>query len=132
MLQPGGHHSPCCMHFPSYDIWSVHAAVHVLTGRESWPTGGPLSTESPLQVATGLVRNHRSSDRCRIDATGALPRAGCVERSTLFLLRLYRYCFFSDWYSPFTICFTICLCISPDLDGICFTICLFISPDLDG
>jgi hypothetical protein len=40
-----------------------------------------------------------------------------------------------------TICFTICLCISPDLDGnrgikmfcsICFTICLFISPDLDG
>jgi len=34
------------------------------------------------------------------------------------------------------ICFTICLFISPDLDGhratICFTICLFISPDLDG
>jgi hypothetical protein len=54
--------------------------------------------------------------------------------------------------SDHTICFTICLCISPDLDGfticfgnhdmfhdmfgnrvtICFTICLFISPDLDG
>ena len=31
-----------------------------------------------------------------------------------------------------TVCFTICLFISPDLDGICFTICLFISPDLDG
>jgi hypothetical protein len=32
-------------------------------------------------------------------------------------------------------CFTICLFISPDLDGyrapICFTICLFISPDID-
>jgi hypothetical protein len=47
----------------------------------------------------------------------------------------------------FTVCFTICLFISPDLDGhrapkksmtpespryVCFTICLFISPDLDG
>jgi hypothetical protein len=35
-----------------------------------------------------------------------------------------------------TICFTICLFISPDLDdmfrNVCFTICLFISPDLDG
>ena len=31
-----------------------------------------------------------------------------------------------------TLCFTIFLFISPDLDGICFTICLFISPDLDG
>ena len=38
-----------------------------------------------------------------------------------------------------TICFTICLLISPDLDNrapqissICFTICLFINPDLDG
>jgi hypothetical protein len=60
---------------------------------------------------------------------------------------------FHDMLVP--ICFTICLFISPDLDGnrgttkkkmcpdgmfperpdmfpICFTICLFISPDLDG
>jgi len=36
----------------------------------------------------------------------------------------------------FTVCLTVCLFISPDLDGfispVCFTACLFISPDLDG
>jgi hypothetical protein len=57
------------------------------------------------------------------------------------------------WPVALYVCFTICLCISPDLDGmfvclfpgtearlrfkgstmmICFTICSFISPDLDG
>jgi hypothetical protein len=33
------------------------------------------------------------------------------------------------------ICFTICLCIGPDLrvqGTVCFTVCFFISPDLDG
>jgi len=84
-----------------------------------------------------------------------LPRVLWFSKRLLISRNVLRHCstsliIFPDvsrWFSRYVwsfhlrdhiaICFTICLFISPDLDGhraptICFTICLFISPDLDG
>jgi hypothetical protein len=83
--------------------------------------------------------------RCRLfhpRSMGCMARleSRYVSRCVCVLVRAWTVSRYEGYEASYTICFTICLFISPDLDSslticaphVCFTICLFISPDLDG